>query len=445
VLFDMEAVRNLQAIEQESTAGAVVETRGEEVFIDGLAVTDRTLVQLIERRLERDIAAAETVTDALAIGARVLDREATGAEVEAVRHELHHAAAEAERSFAERARSIEEGLVKQFERFLGEEGGAMAKLLDTQAGEFTELVTRHFGLDRNTAVQHQVKELVAKALTESRQELLRQFSAQDGHNPLADFKTSVVQEVKRYGAAHDRLIEKLALLEGEVKRLRDAREAEAELVAERERGTGKGREFEQQAFELIEAMAAARGDVAHHVGDERSASGGKKGDIVIEVGAASGSAQSRIAIDAKDEKLSKNAAWAVLDAALEERDAAFAILLVASDEKVPSGREQLHEYGGNKMIVSLPKETMDPAALELAYRYARCRCLMAAERDLAVDAAGVRDAAQEALSALKDAQKIRSALTGASKGVDNARGTLDVMVTRVETALARVETLIAAS
>ena len=46
---------------------------------------------------------------------------------------------------------------------------------------------------------------------------------------------------------------------------------------------------------------------------------------------------------------------------------------------------------------------------------------MAAERDLALDAAGVRDAAEEALSALKDAQKIRSSLTGASKGVDAAR------------------------
>src|SRR5688572_379185 len=403
----MEAVRNLQAtgphmLEQTLADGAVIETRGDEVFIDGLAVTDRTLVELITRRLEREIAAEETVTDALAIGARVLDREATGAEVEAVRHELKHAAAEAERSFADRARTIEEGLVKQFERFLGEDSGAMSKLLDSQADEFTELVTKHFGLDRNTAVQHQIKEDVKKALGESRQDLLRQFSAQDGHNPLADFKASVVQAVKRSGESQERLIEKIAQLEGEVKRLRDAGEAEAELTAERERGTGKGREFEQHAYELVDQMAGARGDVAHHVGDERSASGGKKGDIVIEIEAASGAAKGRIAIDAKDEKLSKNAAWNVLNAALAERDAAFAILLVASDEKVPSGRQQLHEYEGNKMIVALDKETMDPAALELAYRYARCRCLMAAERGLAVDAAGVRDAAEEALSALKD-------------------------------------------
>ena len=254
-----------------------------------------------------------------------------------------------------------------------------------------------------------------------------------------------MREVKRSGDSHEKLIEKIAQLEGEVKLLHGAADAEAELAAERERGTGKGRTFEQQAFELLEEMAAARGDVAHHVGDERSASGGKKGDIVIELDAGSGPPKGRIAIDAKDEKLSKNRAWETLNAALGERDAGFAILLVASDEKVPAGRQQLQEYEGNKMIVTLDKETLDARALELAYRYARCRCLMAAERDLALDAVGVRDAADEALSALKEAQKIRNCLTGASKGVTSARETLDLMVGRVETQLARVETLIDAA
>ena len=321
----------------------------------------------------------------------------------------------------------------------------MSKVLDSRADEVAELIAKNFGGDRNTAVQHQVKEIVAKSLQDSRQDLLRQFSAEDGHNPLADFKAAVVREVKRSGESNEKLIEKLAQLEGEVKLLHAAREAQLELSAERERGTGKGRTFEQQAFDLVESMAAARGDVAHHVGDERSGSGGKRGDILIELDAGSGASKGRIAIEAKDEKLSKTRAWETLDAALTERDAGFAILLVASEDKVPAGREPLHEYEGNKMIVTLDKEVMDPRALELAYRYARCRCLMSAERDLALDAAGVRDAAEEALSALREAQKIRSSLTGASKSVTAARETLDAMVTRVETSLSRVESLIDAS
>jgi hypothetical protein len=435
----MEAVRTLQFPDQR------VELRSGAVVIDNLVVEDRTLVELVQRRLEREISALETVTDALEIGARVLDREATGAEVEAVRHELERVSAEAEHSFAERARTISESLEKQFERFLGAEGGAMSKVLESHADELAELVARHFGGDRSTAVQHQVKELVAKALADSRHDLLRQFSAEDGHNPLADFKAAVVREMKRSGESSEKLVEKLAQLETEVKRLRDAGEAEAELAAERERGTSKGRAFEQQAFELVESLAAARGDVAHHVGDERSASGGKKGDVVIEVDAAAGPAKARIAIEAKDEKLSKNRAWESLDAALAGRDAGFAILVVASDEKVPSGREPLHEYEGNKMIVTLDRETLDARALELAYRYARCRCLMAAERDLALDAAGVRGAAEEALTALREAQKVRSSLTGASNSVKAAHETLDAMVARVRTSIERVESLVSSS
>jgi hypothetical protein len=435
----MEAVHKLQFPDQS------VELRGSAVVVDNLVVEDRTLVELVERRLEREISALETVTDALEIGARVLDREATSAEVDAVRRELERVSAEAEHSFAERARTIGDGLEKQFEHFLGEDGGAISKVLDTHSDDLAELVAKHFSGDRSTAVQHEVRDLVAKALTESRHDLLRQFSAEDGHNPLADFKTAIVREVKRSGESHDKLIEKIVQLEGEVKRLHDANDAEAELAAERERGTSKGRAFEHQAFELVEAMASARGDVAHHVGDERSASGGKRGDIVIEVDAASGPSQARIAIEAKDEKLSKNRAWDTLNAALAERDAGFAILVVGSDEKVPSGREPLHEYEGNKMIVTLDRDARDARALELAYRYARCRCLMAAERDLALDAAGVRDAAEEALSALRDAQKIRSSLTGANNSVKAAHDTLDAMVARVQASLARVETLVSAS
>jgi hypothetical protein len=420
-----------------------VEVRGGGVFIDGLLVEDRTLVDLVARRLERDLSAEETVVDALEIGARVLDREATAAEVDFVRREFERVSTEVERSFTERAHKAGETLEQQLERFLGEENGVVSKALEAHVDELAELVAEHFGADRNTAVQHQLRELLGKMLGESRQELLRQFSAEDGYNPLADLKASVVREVKRAGDSQVELVRKLTSIEGELKRLRDAQEARAQIEAEREVGTRKGREFEQSAFDLIDRIAVARGDVAHHVGDRRSESGGKRGDVVIEIDAASGKSKGRIAIDAKDEKLSKPEAWRVLDGALAERDARFAILVVASDDKVPAGREQLQEYEGNKMIVTLDRETFDSAGLELAYRYARCRCLMAVERELEIDAGGVRDAAEEALSALKDAQRIRASLTGARNSVEGAREALDAMIARVEASLARVEALIA--
>ena len=423
---------------------ARVHVRGDTVSIDGLAVEDRTLAELLERRCEQGVSSEDTVRDALEIGARVLDREATGAEVDFVRREFEKLSGEVERSFTEKARAVAEHMQGQFERFLGEDSGAMAKTLDSHSDQLAELIARNFGGDRSTAVQHQLREHMAKALQESRTDLLRQFSAQDGHNPLASFTNTVQRELQAARQKDDAFLTRLTELGAEIQRLRDAEENRAELEEERDRGTAKGRSFEDDCFRLLEGMAAARGDIAHHVGDERSASGGKLGDVVIEIEAAQGECRGRIALEVKDEQLSKNKAWEVLNGALAERDAAFAILVVASEEKVPAGRDPLHEYEGNKMIVTLDKESLDPRPLELAYRYARCRSLMARERTLEVDAAGVRAATEEALSALKNAQGIRGALTGATKNVATARRTLDEMIDSVEKSLERVEGLIAA-
>jgi len=436
----MEAARTLQLTRER------VDVEGDSLRIRDLTVEDRAVVELVERRRsEQAVPAEDTVLAALEIGARVLDREGRKAEVDFVKHEFERVSGEVERSFAEQAGKVGEELAEGLERFLGEEDGAVGKVLESHQDAVEELVTKHFGADRNTAVQHQLREVMEKLLAESRDALLKQFSARDGHNPLAGFQDAVTKEVERSRKVHEEMVQKLVTLEGTVRVLARAEQAAVEIAEEREHGTRKGRTFETQVFEALEPLAAARGDAASHVGDERSAAGGKKGDIVVEIDAASGPAKARIAIEVKDERLSKNDAWKVLNATLAQRDADFAILAVASEGKVPAGREALHEYEGNKMIVTFDREDPDDRALELAYRYARCRCLMAAERTLEVDAPGVRDAAGEALSALKDAQKIRSSLTGASNSVGAARGALDVMIARVEVSLERIEALITAA
>ena len=136
----------------------------------------------------------------------------------------------------------------------------------------------------------------------------------------------------------------------------------------------------------------------------------------------------------------------MLNAALAERDAGFAILVVASDEKVPAGREPLQEYEGNKMIVTLDKETLDGraprAGLPLralplpdgdrararARRGRRARC----RRGGAVGAEGRPEDPQ-----LADRAPPRASTA--------ARETLDAMVDRVKASLERVESLIAAA
>ncbi len=130
---------------------------------------------------------------------------------------------------------------------------------------------------------------------------------------------------------------------------------------------------------------------------------------------------------------------------MAERDAGYAVLVVAGEDKVPSGLDELTEYQGNKMIVVLDREEPDTLALRLVYRYVRARLMATGESGLEVDAAGVRDAAEEASARLQRANRVRKSLTAVTNGADAARSEFDEMVVEVERCLARIESLVAAA
>ena len=69
---------------------------------------------------------------------------------------------------------------------------------------------------------------------------------------------------------------------------------------------------------------------------------------MVELGGATGGALATIVFEAKNKKLSKNDAWAELAACLRERDAEYAVLIVAGEDKIPSGLEELTEYQGRR-------------------------------------------------------------------------------------------------
>jgi hypothetical protein len=169
------------------------------------------------------------------------------------------------------------------------------------------------------------------------------------------------------------------------------------------------------------------------------------GDTVVEIGGAVGTPLATVVFEAKNKKLSKNEAWSELNGCMAARDASYAVLVVAGDDKVPSGLEDLSEYQGNKIIAVLDREQPDPLALRLVYRYVRARALATGAEALEVDAAGVRDAAQEAEATLKRVNRIRKSLTGVTNSADAARAELDSMVADAERCLARIESLVEAA
>jgi hypothetical protein len=420
----MEASEKPQLpIEPAGEAGGVVRALDDRLVIERLTVSDERAARVVRERAEAGQGAPRTVADAIEIGARVLDREDAAAEVDYVRAE--------------------------FERHAAELRQRLTKSLEAGDEMLAERISGSFDGSRDGSVQGQIAELLRTALEGQRTALLKQFSADDGANPLADFKGAIVRAFKALDARQQAEGEenrgRIEALTREVVELKKEREADTLLAEAEEAGTRKGRTFEELVHAEIDAIAGAQGDAAHHVGDETSEAGGKKGDTVVELGAGVGPTLATVVYEAKNRKLSKNDAWIELNGAMAERDAVYGVLIVAGDDKVPSGLEELTEYQGNKMIVTVDRDDPQPLALKLVYRYVRARVLAASTGRLQVDAAGVRDAAEEATARLKAANRIRKSLTNVTNSADRARGDLDEMIADVERCLDRIESLIAAA
>ena len=393
-------------------------------------MTDETAVRLVREAED----AVEAVRDAIEVGARILDREHAAANTEFVRSEFERAARELDAEFTEKARKVSEHFGSKVDEVFGPESGQLAKAL-----------AEHFSDDSSKAVQNRIREVVADVMARSREDLLKQFSAADGQNPLADFKKGTLAVLKQADERQHRtqtaLLERMAELEKQLQGLRDEKEKLEAVAEEAERGAAKGRTYEELVAAAVDAIAGAQGDCAEAVGDQPGATG-KTGDVVVEVGAAEGPARGRLVFEAKDRRLSRKGALDELDKAMEQRDADFAVLVVPTEEELPARTHELREYNGDKLIVAFDPEG-SPLPLEVAYRLARARVLImpAAEND-GIDAAAVHGVAERALASLDETRKVKSQLTGAVSNIEKARTLVEGMEAQVRRQLGELDELV---
>jgi DNA repair ATPase RecN len=253
----------------------------------------------------------------------------------------------------------------------------------------------------------------------------------------------VHQAAAEQGKSLRALDERMALMQQEVAALRVERDKLAEIEAERERGTAKGRTFEEEVAAAIDAIAGVQGDDSEAVGDLAGATG-KTGDVVVGIEGCSGPPRGRIVFEAKNSKKSRPDALRELDRALEQRDADFAVLVVPSEDKVPAKMRPLREYNGDKLIVAFDPEADGTIALELAYSLARARVLMQRSESEGIDASAVHDTVERALNAMEMVRTIKSTLKGATTNIEKARVAIDAMAAQVRAHLEHVDELVRA-
>jgi hypothetical protein len=413
-----------------------VRTQGGRLWIDGLVVDDACAVRLAREREVHGEDISRLVLDAIAIGVRVLDREQTGANADFVKAEFEKAARELDTAFVERARLVAERLDKRIDDVFGPENGHVTKALE-----------RHFGDESSVAVQNRVKALLGEVGVQMREDLRKQFSSADDSNPLATFQRMAIGAMRDNAQAQSLQLkamdEKLATLRDDVLRLQAEKDKLEVVAAEAQRGTAKGRSYDEEVAAAVDALALPLGDECNAVGDMKESTG-KAGDVVVAIGACHGPSQGRIVFEAKNSRLSRPEAVRQLDDARRERNADYAVLVVPSEEKVPARMHALREYNGDKLIVAYDAEE-GPLALQVAYALARARVLMARGDAENVDGAAIADTVERALSELEEVRRIRQQLTGAKTQIDRASEIVGAMSDRVSGHLEEIAALVRAA
>jgi hypothetical protein len=410
-----------------------VYVRNGRLYVEQLTVEDETAARLAAEREDP----VRFVTEAIEIGARVLDRELTGVNAEFVRAEFEKTARELDATFVERARAVAERLDAKVDEVFGPEHGHV-----------TQALARHFGDESSVAVQNRVRTVLDEVAVRWREDLRRQFSSDGDANPLAGFQNAhlaATRQIAGQQSEHLRaMAEKLEAMKLEIAELRSEKHKLAEIAAVTDKGTAKGRSYEEAVAVAIDAIASAQGDDCEAVGDVRG-EGGRKGDVVVAIDACAGPARGRIVFEAKNSQLSRNRALAELDEALETRGADFAIFVVPSEDKLPARTRPLREFNGDKMFVVYDAGDDARLALEVAYALARARVLMNRGEDEAVDPAAVRAEVERALGAMEDVRRIKTQLTNASGSIEESRRILDSMAGGVRGHLTAIGQLLAAA
>jgi hypothetical protein len=403
---------------------------GDRLVVDALVVEDECAVRLASESPDP----ARLLLDAIEVGARILDREQVGANADFVKSEFEKAARDLKAEFTDRAKGVADRLDEKVDEVFGAEDGVVSKIL-----------ARHFADESSTAVQHKVRVVLDEVAKQMRDDVRKSLTADSEDNPIVAIQRASLKVIRDNAAEQGQHLRDMAArldaMRVEVAELRAEKTKLEEVAAEREKGTAKGRTFEEVVHEALDRIALAQGDDCEAVGDFLEGTG-KKGDVVVGIGACHGPARGRIVFEVKTTRLSKPKAIEELDGAKVERNADYAVLVVPSEDKVPARMLPLREYNGDKLIVAFDAEEGSPLGLQVAYALARARVLMAKGGGDGVDTAAVRDAVERALGLTEEVRRIKQQLTASKTSIDKAAEIVTAMADGVRGQLAEIAGLI---
>lgn len=316
-----------------------------------------------------------------------------------------------------------EKMIKDFETKFSQvfsDDGEISELLEAYfgaKGDVTCLLSDHFG-DEGT--------IVRKLLNPS-----------DIETPLGRFKRDLenLLDVSKEGSAFNQIkacVETCFASLSEQIKIRD--EVGSAVAEERERGTAKGRDFQEFLTEVTDGLARPLEDTVTFVGDDPGLVD-KKGDVLVEINPSNTKGiEKRIIIEAKNSPVTlsgKNTFLNELDEAMVNRTADYAIGAIF-EPHTPRSVGAFRRYARNKILVSIP-EDYPPIVLEVAYKVARSEIIAKTLADEApIDAIKIIEIAERAKAKLENMRAIRTTINRTVTDLSDVHTRLGTMETEIK-------------
>lgn len=390
--------------ETQVTGKPDVQVEDTKVLIKDLAIDDRDLAEYVADAEDQ----VQAIVEALRLGVRILRLAGTSGDVEMVKRQFDGMIATIGNNVEKVLQEAEKGVSDRLTKFSTEE---LQRSLDGHSKEVNDELKKLFGPEQANSVQRQIDKMLEEQAKLYRRELAQVVEkTDDPENPFFKLRKSVSDEVKKAVDGVQGLRDEVMKIVGEAKG----------VAVEREKGTAKGRSYQELVYEQVDRMAAVFGDTAKDVGDQPGEKGrSKAGDIVVELNPEGSSGiHLRIVFEVKNRRVTQESILEELDEAKENRSAVAAVAVFSRDDYVP-GLRTWRDYHGHRYICVLNEDELTSFALDYSYRCARIDALRSIEaEEVRFDLTAVQGLLKRIKGRLADFQKMQANLTGAKGSLD---------------------------
>jgi hypothetical protein len=278
------------------------------------------------------------------------------------------------------------------------------------------ILDRHFDTDRAGNVQSQIVALTKRTIREQWREALAGLF--DPASPLEILKADVATSMRDLTTGQAEVLQRLAALNERIT-------GSKELEAERERGTAKGRAYEEAVGDALESALAPFQDVVVGVGSSQGSDGRKSGDLVVTINTDDTEGRDlRFAVEAKCKKLSLPAALRELDDIMSNREAEAGVLIFASAAQAPLRGQSFRAFSGARIMAVYDLNDGNTLALEVASHLARALAIRNALKNGGPsDAERLKAAISQLARLIEDSQGIIRGANAARRGIDQIEAT----------------------